>query len=100
MFEPHDSDIEWMKLKKNTVQQWYLFQSYGVHMLVVEGVIIYMLVEKDYPALNFNRDIVHQMIKPCKLRMHKDFWYQDHAYQLLKKYERIIDTKPPKQKKK
>ena len=62
MFEPHDSDIECMKLKNNRVEQWYLFQSCGVHMLVAEGVIIYMLVEKDYPALNFSRDFVNQMI--------------------------------------
>ena len=69
IFKPRDDNIEWMRIKKGKVTRWYLYQSCGVHALTVGEVIIYMLVEKDYPTLNYHPEIIHQMLKP--------FWYTE-----------------------
>ena len=88
MFEPHPEDEEWRSLRHNTVQQWRLFQSCGVHVLDAHGVTVYMLVEKDYP-IKYNKGVVHQMLHGKK-RLQLQYPYDDMAYQLLRKMQSIL----------
>lgn len=99
MFEPSIEDSEWKELQKKKVMSWRLFQSCGIHILEVGSFTIFMLVEKAYP-LDAYKDIVTQMVKgTITLQMQKNYWFDYQAYDLLEKYERILDPKPPKQPK-
>ena len=98
MFEPNDGDLEWKTLKAGKVQQWFLYQSFGVHALTVGGSTIYMLVEKDYPVLNFHTEILTQMVQPSILQLQRHFLSDHQAYKLLQKYEKILDPSLRKKK--
>ncbi|GJX42404.1 hypothetical protein Tco_0257394 [Tanacetum coccineum] len=49
MFEPHVEDEVWRKQQGYKVLNWKLYDSCGVHSLMLQSVQIYMLVEKKYP---------------------------------------------------
>ncbi|GJV96172.1 hypothetical protein Tco_1547749 [Tanacetum coccineum] len=56
MFEPHVEDKVWRNQQEYKVLNWKLYDSCGVHSLMMKHVHIYMLVEKKYPLapLTFN----------------------------------------------
>ncbi|GJT00496.1 hypothetical protein Tco_0821665 [Tanacetum coccineum] len=49
MFEPHVEDKVWRNQKEYKVLNWKLYDSCGVHSLMLQSNHIYMLVEKKYP---------------------------------------------------
>ncbi|GKC69329.1 hypothetical protein Tco_1115212 [Tanacetum coccineum] len=49
MFEPHVEDAVWKKQQGYKVLNWKLYDSCGVHSVMLQSVQIYMLVEKKYP---------------------------------------------------
>ncbi|GJZ58187.1 hypothetical protein Tco_0613681 [Tanacetum coccineum] len=49
MFEPHVEDKVWRNQQEYKVLNWKLYDSCGVHSLMMQHVQIYMLVEKKYP---------------------------------------------------
>ncbi|GKC85281.1 hypothetical protein Tco_1140998 [Tanacetum coccineum] len=48
MFEPHVEDEVWKLQQGYKVLEWKLYDSYGVHSLMMQSMHIYMLVEKKY----------------------------------------------------
>ncbi|GJT67290.1 hypothetical protein Tco_1018770 [Tanacetum coccineum] len=50
VFEPSEDDEIWKAQQDYTLISWRLFDSYGVHVLLMDiGVSIHMLIEKTYP---------------------------------------------------
>ncbi|GKF12018.1 hypothetical protein Tco_0049944, partial [Tanacetum coccineum] len=49
MFEPHAEDKVWKNQQEYKVLNWKLYDSCGVHCLMMQHVQIYMFVEKKYP---------------------------------------------------
>ncbi|GJS56279.1 hypothetical protein Tco_0629641 [Tanacetum coccineum] len=49
MFEPHIEDVVWRNQQEYKVLEWKLYDSCGVHSLMMQHMQIYMLVEKKYP---------------------------------------------------
>ncbi|GJZ69195.1 hypothetical protein Tco_0632745 [Tanacetum coccineum] len=49
MFEPHVEDQVWKNEQGYKVLNWKLYDSYGVHSLMMQSMQVYMLVEKKYP---------------------------------------------------
>ncbi|GJZ67684.1 hypothetical protein Tco_0630924, partial [Tanacetum coccineum] len=49
MFEPHVEDAIWRNQQGYKVLEWKLYDSCGVHSLMMQSMQIYMLVEKRYP---------------------------------------------------
>ncbi|GJS39095.1 hypothetical protein Tco_0564138 [Tanacetum coccineum] len=49
MFEPHVEDAVWRNQQGYKVLDWKLYDSCGVHSLMMQSMQIYMLVEKKYP---------------------------------------------------
>ena len=77
MFEPHITDREWVEMRNNMVNRWFIYQSCGVHVLSVGGVTVFLLTDKDYPGLNANKAILTDMVKPGFLQGQKHFM-SDH----------------------
>lgn len=69
MFEPQISDRQWITMRNSKVNKWFLYHSCGVHELSAGGVIVYLLVEKDYSGLNANKEILTQMVQPGFLKL-------------------------------
>ncbi|GJV93886.1 hypothetical protein Tco_1541699 [Tanacetum coccineum] len=77
MFEPHVEDAVWRNQQGYKVLEWKLYDSCGVHSLMMQYVHIYMLVEKKYPfAL-----LTLSMMLEKKLKIDYE---SEIAYQLLK----------------
>nr|GEW62841.1 hypothetical protein [Tanacetum cinerariifolium] len=49
MFKPHVEDEVWKQQQGFKVLEWKLYDSCGVHSLMMQSMQIYMLVEKKYP---------------------------------------------------
>ncbi|GJZ48988.1 hypothetical protein Tco_0603178 [Tanacetum coccineum] len=49
MFEPHVEDAIWRNQQGYKVLEWKLYDSCGVHSLMMQSMQIYMPVEKRYP---------------------------------------------------
>ncbi|GKC63894.1 hypothetical protein Tco_1096492 [Tanacetum coccineum] len=49
MFEPHVEDVVWRNKKGYKVLEWKLYDSCGIHSLMMQSMQIYMLVKKKYP---------------------------------------------------
>nr|GEX82498.1 hypothetical protein [Tanacetum cinerariifolium] len=49
MFEPYVEDEVWKMQQGYKVLEWKLYDSCGVHSLMMQSMQIYMLVEKKYP---------------------------------------------------
>ncbi|GJZ55037.1 hypothetical protein Tco_0610230 [Tanacetum coccineum] len=49
MFEPDSDDEVWKNHQNQELIEWKLYDSYGVHSLMLGEVSIHMLVEKKYP---------------------------------------------------
>ncbi|GJW41709.1 hypothetical protein Tco_0067554 [Tanacetum coccineum] len=77
MFEPHVEDKVWKNQQEYKVLNWKLYDSYGVHSLMMQHVQIYMLVEKKYPLTPSTLS----MMLETKLIIDYE---SEMAYQLLK----------------
>ncbi|GJX19585.1 hypothetical protein Tco_0222262 [Tanacetum coccineum] len=77
MFEPHVEDAIWRNQQGYKVLKWKLYDSYGVHSLMMKSMQIYMLVEKRYP---FTPPTITDMLNK-KLQVD---YFSEMAYQLLK----------------
>ncbi|GJY26172.1 hypothetical protein Tco_0400898, partial [Tanacetum coccineum] len=77
MFEPHVEDKVWRNQQEYKVLNWKLYDSYGVHSLMMQSMKIYMLVEKKYPLT----PPTLSMMLEKKLIIHYE---SEMAYQLLK----------------
>ncbi|GJR43085.1 hypothetical protein Tco_1311188 [Tanacetum coccineum] len=80
MFEPHIEDEVWRNQQGYKVLEWKLYDSCGVHSLMMQHMHIYMLVEKKYPfapltlsmmleknlQIDYESEIAYQL---CKLIM-------------------------------
>ena len=91
MFEPHVTDDVWIRMRNKRDNRWLIYQSCVVHELSVGEVIVYMLTDRDYPGLNFNKSILAELVKPGCLQCQKHFLSDHQAYKLLQKYEKILD---------
>lgn len=98
IFEPNRFDEVWGQQYRENVRVtlWRLYNFCGVHLVLVGGVQIYMLADKDkyYPL---NPSVVVQLLDPNKVRLKVDKW-DEMTYQLLKKMERILEPKEKKRK--
>ncbi|GJY37173.1 hypothetical protein Tco_0422551 [Tanacetum coccineum] len=77
MFEPHVEDKVWRNQQDYKVLNWKLYDSCGVHSLMMQHVHIYMLVEKKYPLA----PLTLSMMLEKKLIIDYE---SEMAYQLLK----------------
>ncbi|GKB01496.1 hypothetical protein Tco_0829540 [Tanacetum coccineum] len=77
MFEPHVEDKVWRNQQEYKVLNWKLYDSYGVHSLMMQHVHIYMLVEKKYSLA----PLTLSMMLEKKLIIDYE---SEMAYQLLK----------------
>ncbi|GJS18284.1 hypothetical protein Tco_0412756 [Tanacetum coccineum] len=77
MFEPHVEDAIWRNQQGYKVLEWKLYDSCGVHSLMMQHVHIYMLVEKKYPLA----PLTLSMMLEKKLMIDYE---SEMAYQLLK----------------
>ncbi|GKA41371.1 hypothetical protein Tco_0733964 [Tanacetum coccineum] len=77
MFEPHVEDKVWRNQQQYKVLNWKLYDSCGVHSLMMQHVQIYMLVEKKYPLA----PLTLSMMLENKLMIEYE---SEMAYQLLK----------------
>ncbi|GKB24304.1 hypothetical protein Tco_0863705 [Tanacetum coccineum] len=77
MFEPNVEDKVWRNQQDYKVLNWKLYDSYGVHSLMMQHVHIYLLVEKKYPLA----PLTLSMMLEKKLIIDYE---SEMAYQLLK----------------
>ncbi|GKA65992.1 hypothetical protein Tco_0765800 [Tanacetum coccineum] len=77
MFEPHVEDAIWRNQQGYKVLEWKLYDSCGVHSLMMQSMQIYMLVEKRYPL---TPPTITDMLNK-KLQVD---YFSKMAYQLLK----------------
>ncbi|GJS80924.1 hypothetical protein Tco_0747465, partial [Tanacetum coccineum] len=77
MFEPSIEDDVWRQQQGYKVLNWKLYDSCGVHSLMLQSVQIYMLVEKKYPL---TPPTLSQMLEKKLINDYES----EMAYQLLK----------------
>ncbi|GKC40054.1 hypothetical protein Tco_1052438 [Tanacetum coccineum] len=77
MFEPHVEDAVWRNQQGYKVLELKLYDSCGVHSLMMQSMQIYMLVEKRYPL---TPPTITDMLNK-KLQVD---YFSEMAYQLLK----------------
>nr|GEV04703.1 hypothetical protein [Tanacetum cinerariifolium] len=77
MFEPYVEDEVWKLQKGYKVLEWKLYDSRGVHSLMMQSMQIYMLVEKKYPLTP------HTLSMMLKKKLQIDY-ESEMAYQLCK----------------
>nr|GEV69666.1 reverse transcriptase domain-containing protein [Tanacetum cinerariifolium] len=52
LFEPSEEDVIWKAQQDYSLISWRLFDSCGVHVLLMDtGIVIHMLVERKYPLI-------------------------------------------------
>ncbi|GJR23295.1 hypothetical protein Tco_0971822 [Tanacetum coccineum] len=77
MFKPNVEDKVWRNQQEYKVLNWKLYDSCGVHSLMMQHMHIYMLVEKKYPLA----PLTLSMMLEKKLMIDYE---SEMAYQLLK----------------
>ncbi|GKC32674.1 hypothetical protein Tco_1039968, partial [Tanacetum coccineum] len=78
MFEPDGNDEVWKNHQNQKLIEWKLYDSYGVHSLMLGEVTIYMLVEKKYPL---PRDTLTKMLQ---WKLHVNNNVTEMTYELLR----------------
>nr|GEU64888.1 phospholipase-like protein [Tanacetum cinerariifolium] len=85
MFEPHVEDEIWKMQHGYKVLEWKLYDSCGVHSLMMQSMQIYMLVEKKYPLtpptlsmmlekklqIDYESEMAYQLCKMIKKQLKK-----------------------------
>ncbi|GKB24849.1 putative ribonuclease H-like domain-containing protein [Tanacetum coccineum] len=78
MFEPNDDDAVWKNHHSQELIEWKLYDSCGVHSLMLGEVSIHMLVEKKYPL---PQDTLMRMLQ---WKLHVNYNVTEMAYELLR----------------
>ncbi|GJZ54849.1 hypothetical protein Tco_0610042, partial [Tanacetum coccineum] len=78
MFEPNSDDAVWKNHNSQELIEWKLYDSCGVHLLMLGEVSIHMLVEKKYPL---PQDTLTRMLR---WKLHVDYNVTKMAYELLR----------------
>ncbi|GJT10958.1 hypothetical protein Tco_0858000 [Tanacetum coccineum] len=78
MFEPNDDDAVWKNHHSQELIEWKLYDSCGVHSLMLGEVSIHMLVEKKYPL---PQDTLMRMLQ---WKLHVNYNVTETAYELLR----------------
>ncbi|GKD11040.1 hypothetical protein Tco_1190725 [Tanacetum coccineum] len=78
MFEPDEDDVVWKNHHSQELIEWRLYDSYGVHSLMLEEVSIHMLVEKNYPL---PQDTITRMLR---WKLHVNYNITEMTYELLR----------------
>ncbi|GJR13001.1 hypothetical protein Tco_0795653 [Tanacetum coccineum] len=78
MFEPNDDDAVWKNHHSQELIEWKLYDSYGVHSLMLGEVSIHILVEKKYPL---PQDTLMRMLQ---WKLHVNYNVTEMAYELLR----------------
>ncbi|GJW78784.1 hypothetical protein Tco_0140466 [Tanacetum coccineum] len=90
MFNPSDEDEFWNSQQNWNVVSWKLHGSSGVHTLMTdEGLVIHMLVEKQYPL---RKKVLVQMLE-LKLESEED---NTMALELIRFVKKLISELEPK----
>ncbi|GJW81697.1 hypothetical protein Tco_0145672 [Tanacetum coccineum] len=78
LFEPDEEDEVWKNQHEYNLISWRLFDSCGIHILLMNnGIAIYMMTEKKYPL---NQEMLSRMLSK---RLEVDH-ESTMAYELLK----------------
>ncbi|GJR96081.1 hypothetical protein Tco_0268255 [Tanacetum coccineum] len=77
MFEPNSDDAVWKNHNSQELIEWKLYDSCGVHSLMLGEVSIHMLVEKKYPL---PQDTLTRMLR---WKLHVNYNVTEMAYELL-----------------
>ncbi|GJX29501.1 reverse transcriptase domain-containing protein [Tanacetum coccineum] len=78
MFEPDGDDAVWKNHHSQELIEWKLYDSCGVHSLMLGEVSIHMLVEKKYPLPH---DTLTRMLQ---WKLHVNYNVTEMAYELLR----------------
>nr|GEZ32425.1 hypothetical protein [Tanacetum cinerariifolium] len=78
MFKPDGDDEVWKNHHSQDLIEWRLYDSCGVHSLMLGEVSIHMLVKKKYPLLS---DTLRRMLQ---WKLHVNYNFTEIAYELLK----------------
>ncbi|GJY10108.1 retrotransposon protein, putative, ty3-gypsy subclass [Tanacetum coccineum] len=78
MFEPNSDDAVWKNHNSQELIEWKLYDSCGVHSLMLGEVSIHMLVEKKYPL---PQDTLTRMLQ---WKLHVNYNVTEMAYELLR----------------
>ncbi|GJW00391.1 hypothetical protein Tco_1555642 [Tanacetum coccineum] len=78
MFEPDSDDAVWKNHNSQELIEWKLYDSCGVHSLMLGEVSIHMLVEKKYPL---PQDTLTRMLR---WKLHVNYNVTEMAYELLR----------------
>ncbi|GJS47870.1 hypothetical protein Tco_0597991 [Tanacetum coccineum] len=78
MFEPNDDDAIWKNHHSQELIEWKLYDSCGVHSLMLGEVSIHMLVEKKYPL---PQDTLMRMLQ---WKLYVNYNVTEMAYELLR----------------
>ncbi|GKB49349.1 hypothetical protein Tco_0900102 [Tanacetum coccineum] len=74
MFEPHVEDEVWKNQQGYKVLNWKLYDSCGVHSLMMQSMQVYMLVEKKYPLTQPTLSMMLE--KKLKIEYESEMAYQ------------------------
>ncbi|GJX62195.1 hypothetical protein Tco_0295095 [Tanacetum coccineum] len=85
MFEPSAGDEMWIEQGRYLIKSWKLIDSCGVHWLMLESMYIYMLVEKEYPLVQFT----YRRMWEGKLQVDYEC---EMAFELLSEYHKSMET--------
>ncbi|GJZ66120.1 hypothetical protein Tco_0622816 [Tanacetum coccineum] len=77
MFEPDGDDAVWKNYHSQELIEWKLYESSGVHSLMLGEVSIHMLVEKKYPL---PQDTLTTMLQ---WKLHVNYNVTEMAYEFL-----------------
>ncbi|GKB72031.1 hypothetical protein Tco_0933443 [Tanacetum coccineum] len=80
MFKPNSDDAVWKNHNSQELIEWKLYDSCGVHSLMLGEVSIHMLVEKKYPLL---QDALTRMLQ---WKLHVNYNVTEMAYELLRSF--------------
>ncbi|GKB41962.1 hypothetical protein Tco_0886904 [Tanacetum coccineum] len=82
LFEPCEEDEVWRNQQGYNLISWRLFDSCGVHVLLMDnGIAIHMMIEKKYPLTQemLSRMINRRLVDVLKVKWHLSFSdLQDH----------------------
>ncbi|GJU99796.1 hypothetical protein Tco_1329067 [Tanacetum coccineum] len=78
MFEPNSDDAVWKNHNSQDFIEWKLYDSCGVHLLMLGEVSIHMLVEKKYPLLQGT------LTRMLRWKLHVNYNVTEMAYELLR----------------
>ncbi|GJZ83829.1 hypothetical protein Tco_0649002 [Tanacetum coccineum] len=87
LFEPDDEDEVWRNQHEYNLISWRLFDSCGIHNLLMNnGIVIHMMIEKKYP-------LTQEMLSKMLSRKLEVDYVNEMAFELLRKFLRALHPK-------